>query len=153
MGLYRHVRDKDELLVLLLDRLASEVPQPRFPHQPLHRVIAAAEAMRAGLARHPWVVDVLAEGDLIAPSIFWLMDEIVAGFIACGLSHAEAAAAYRAVWQLVVGELIVSRGASRLQAQDRRPYVLEALGAVDADQFPTLGVLAGHWAAARAQPG
>jgi hypothetical protein len=105
--------------------------------------------MRDGLAEHPWIVDVLAAGDLIAPSILWLVEEIVAGFVACGLSHAQAADAYRAVWQFTVGELIVRRGLDRLATLGRPPYVLEVLTHVDPEELPTLAALAGHWAGAR----
>jgi hypothetical protein len=105
--------------------------------------------MRDSLALHPWVVDVLAAGDLIAPSILWLMEEIVSSFVNCGLTHAKAAEAYRAVWQYTVGELIVRRGLDRMAGLHRRPYVLEVLISVDPDDFPTLAALAGHWASAR----
>lgn len=149
MSIYRHVRDKDELLVLLLDRLAEEVPRPRLPVEPHERLLVACRAMRDGLAEHPWVVDVLAAGDLIAPSILWLMEEIVASFVACGLSHSEAADGYRVVWQFTVGELIVRRGADRLAKLNRRPYVLEVLAGVEPRELPTLAALAPHWATAR----
>src|SRR5438874_1648053 len=52
MSLYRHVRDKDELLVLLLDQLASELPRPRLPREPRARLRAACRAMRDGLHEH-----------------------------------------------------------------------------------------------------
>jgi hypothetical protein len=92
---------------------------------------------------------VLAAGDLIAPSILWLMEEIVSGFVACGLTHAQAADGYRAVWELTVGELIVRRGLDRVAALNRPPYVLEVLTSVDPGSFPTLAALAPHWVAAR----
>jgi AcrR family transcriptional regulator len=149
MSIYRHVRDKDELLVLLLDQLAAELPPPQLPRDPRKRVEAACRAMRDGLAEHPWVVQVLAGGDLIAPSILPLMEEIVAGFVACGLSHAAAADAYRAVWALTVGDLTVRRGLEHMATLDRPPFVIQVLTSVDPEELPTLGALATHWAAAR----
>ena len=149
MALYRHVRGKDELLVLVLDELAAALPRPRLPRAPRARVLAACRHMRDGLAEHPWIVDVLAAGDLIAPSILWLMEEIVAGFVAGGLSPAQAAGAYRAVWQFTVGELIVRRGVERVTALGRPPFVLGVLQSADPERFPTLATLAGEWTAAR----
>jgi AcrR family transcriptional regulator len=149
MAIYRHVRDKDQLLVLLLDRLAADVRRPRLPREPRARLQRACRTLRDGLAEYPWVVDVLAQGDLIAPSILWLMEEIVAGFVACGLSNAQAVDGYRAVWQFSVGELIVRRGLDRVTRQARPPYVLEVLTSVDPRMFPTLAALAPHWASAR----
>src|SRR4051794_36850192 len=151
MALYRHVRDRDELLVLLLAQLAAEVPRPRLPRAPRARLLRACRTLRDGLAQHPWVVDVLAAGDLIAPSILWLMEEIVASFVACGLSPAQAAEAYRVVWQFTVGELIVQRGVAHVTSLGRRPYVLDVLTSVDPSTFPTLATLAPHWTGARAR--
>jgi AcrR family transcriptional regulator len=149
MAIYRHVRDKDELLVALLDRLAAAVPRARLPDEPQARLLAACRLMRDGLAEHPWIVDVLAAGDLIAPSILWVMEEIVAGFVACGLDHAAAADGYRAVWQFTVGELMIHRGLDRMRALGRPPYVLGVLTSVDPAELPTLAALAPYWASAR----
>jgi AcrR family transcriptional regulator len=149
MAIYRHVADKDELLVLLLDRLAAELPRPVLPSDPRERVLAACRVMRDGLAQYPWIVDVLAQGDLIAPSILWLIEEIVAGLHACGCSHAEAAAGYRAIWQYTVGSLIVQRGIDEIAKLERPPYVVRVLMSVNPQQLPTLAALAPHWAGAR----
>jgi AcrR family transcriptional regulator len=149
ISIYRHVRDKDELLVLLLDHLAAELPRPELPREPRLRLLTACRTMRDGLAEHPWIVDVLAGGDLIAPSILWLVEEIVAGFVACGLTYAQAADGYRAVWQFTVGELIVRRGLDHVATLQRPPYVLKVLTTVDPEELPTLAALAPYWAAAR----
>ena len=60
MAIYRHVRDKDELLVLLLDALAREVPRPELADEPRTRLRQVCRAMHDGLATYPWVVEVLA---------------------------------------------------------------------------------------------
>ncbi|MFZ0387107.1 MAG: TetR/AcrR family transcriptional regulator C-terminal domain-containing protein [Solirubrobacteraceae bacterium] len=151
MAIYRHVADKDELLVLLLDRLAAEVPRPALPLEPRERVLAACRLMRDGIAQYPWIVDVLAGGDLIAPSILWVIEEIVAGLHACGLSHARSADGYRAIWQYTVGSLIVQRGIDEIAQLERPPYVVQVLTTVDPERLPTLAALAPHWAGAREQ--
>lgn len=149
MAMYRHVRDKDELLVLLLDQLATELPRPRLSTEPRERLQQACRAMHDGLAQHAWVVNVLAQGDLIAPAILWLVEEIVAGLIACGLSEPDAADGYRAIWQFTVGELIVRRGLQRTAALGRTPFVLEVLSNVDPSRLPALAALGPYWAPAR----
>jgi AcrR family transcriptional regulator len=149
MAIYRHVRDKDQLLVLLLDELAREVPRVDLPSAPRARLETACVAMRDGLAAHPWVVDVLAQGDLIAPSILWLIDEIVGAFMACGLGAPQAADAYRAVWQYTVGELMIRRGLDRMSGLGRPPYVLTVLTSVDPEELPALAAVADQWATAR----
>jgi AcrR family transcriptional regulator len=149
MAIYRHIADKDELLVLLLDRSAARLPRPDPPSQPRDRVLAACRTIHAGLIEYPWVIDVLAQGDLIAPSILWAMEEIVAGLLAGGLDPEGAVDGYRAIWQFTVGSLIVGRGLDRLAELDRPPYVIQVLTGVDPEQFPALAALAPHWAAAR----
>ena len=150
MAIYRHVRDKDQLLVLMLDRLAATVAVPRFDADPRTRLYQACRAMRDGLARYPWVVDVLAQGDLIAPSILWVIEAIVAGFIACGLSEERAAEGYRAVWQFTVGELIIRRGLDRTAALGRPPFVVGVLTGVDPVALPALAAVRDKWRPARA---
>jgi AcrR family transcriptional regulator len=151
MAIYRHVRDKDQLLVLMLDRLAATVAVPPLDPAPRTRLQQACRAMRDGLARYPWVLDVLAEGDLIAPAILWLVEEIVAGFIACGLTEAEAVDGYRAVWQFTVGELIIRRGLDRTAALGRPPFVLQVLTNVDPEELPTLAAVSDQWRPTRSK--
>ena len=150
MAIYRHVRDKDQLLVLMLDRLAATVAVPRFDPDPRTRLQQVCRAMRDGLARYPWVVDVLAQGDLIAPSILWLLEAIVSGFIACGLTAEQAVEGYRAVWQFTVGELIIRRGLDRTAALGRPPFVVAVLTGVDPVELPTLAAVRDKWPPTRA---
>ena len=51
MAVYRHVRDKDQLLVLLLDRLAAAVRRPRLPREPRGRLIKACRGCTTVSAR------------------------------------------------------------------------------------------------------
>lgn len=149
MAIYRHVRDKDELLVLVLDELAREVPRPVLATEPRTRLAQVCRTMHDGLATYPWVVDVLAQGDLIAPSILWLVEEIVDTLLQCGLSRTEAADGYRAIWQFTVGELMIRNGVARTAALGRMPFVISVLTSVDPAELPALASVAGEWAGAR----
>jgi AcrR family transcriptional regulator len=149
MAIYRHVRDKDELLILLLDRLAMELPRPQFSADPRERAHQACRFMRDSLAEYEWIIDVLAQGDLIAPAILWLLEEIVAALMACGLSGPQAADGYRAVWQFTVGELTIRRGLERTAALGRPPFVVQVLTGVDPRELPALASLSPYWAPAR----
>jgi len=103
MAIYRHVHDKDELLVLLLDRLAARLPRPQLPDDPRARLMVLWRVLYDGLDQHPWVVEVLVKGHLMARSVLWVMDEILASLVAAGLGPEQAAAAYRITWQFTVG--------------------------------------------------
>ena len=55
MSLYRHVRDKDELLMAMMDAAISEVALPEPPPSWRDGLEAAARAMWATFRRHPWL--------------------------------------------------------------------------------------------------
>ncbi len=150
MALYRHVQDKDELLVALLDRSAARVPRGSLPVEPRARLLAVCRVMRDGLAEHPWVVGILAKGDLIAPSVLWMIEEIIANLLACGMNEAQAVASYRAIWQFTVGELVIAQGIAELA---RPPFVLTVLEGVDPRELPTLAAVAPLWRRARGGDG
>ena len=152
MSLYRHVGGKDELLVLLLDRAAAQVPRPQLPDEPRERLAVLCRLLHDELAVRPWAVRVLASGNLIGPSVLWLIEEITAGFRGCGLDTSSAYRAYRVVWRFVVGELTVaaSSGAQRSQSA-------EVLDDLDPERFPSLAAareeLGGHAPAGTFEPG
>lgn len=152
MALYRHVRDKDELLLLLLDRAAAELPRDSLPEEPRARVLALFQLLYEGLSERPWISGVLVKGDLIAPSVLWAIDEIITAFVAAGLSPREAGAAYLVAWRYTVGHLTVRQETVRRAAElDRPPKVLKALAAPDPDQLPMLAQLKDFWLAARSR--
>jgi len=148
MALYRHVSDKDELLVLLLDRLAERLPRPPLPADPRQRLMTLWRLLYDGLDQNPWVVEVLVKGHLMARSVLWVMEEILAAFVAAGLTHRQAAAAYRTAWQLTVGALTIRHGLARTGASGRPRFQLGLLQGVDPAALPTLGAVArtGYWA-------
>src|SRR4051812_40971272 len=55
MSLYRHVADKDELLLQMMDAVISEVPLPEPPPEWLDGLELAARSLWAGVRRHPWL--------------------------------------------------------------------------------------------------
>jgi AcrR family transcriptional regulator len=151
MALYRHVRDKDELLLLMLDRAAAELPRTSLPDDPRTRILELFQMLYDGLAARPWAVGVLVKGDLIAPSVLWAIDEIIAAFVKGGLSPEEAGAAYLVAWRFTVGHLVVRHETARRAAElDRPPLTLRTLAATKADEFPMLAQLRDFWPKARA---
>jgi AcrR family transcriptional regulator len=150
MAIYRHVRDKDHLIVLLLDKLVRDLPQPDMPADPRDRVLLAFQVMRDGLAQHPWVVEILSAGDLMAPAVLWLIEEILAGCVACGLSLEQAAAAYRMLWRFTVGEMVIRDATARRTRQlGRQPFLLRVLEDAPARELPNLAAASQYWIAAR----
>jgi AcrR family transcriptional regulator len=144
MALYRHVRDKDDLLVLLVDRLAQRLEHPALPVDPRGRLLALWTTLYDGLAVHPWLPEVLARRQLMARSVLWAVEEIHVAFCDGGLTLDEAVVAYRVVWEFTLGALLVRAGI-RLD----RPSVQDAVrGAPDPERYPTLARAAAAWRSA-----
>lgn len=150
MALYRHVPNKDALLVLVLDALYRRLPRPRLPRAPRARLIALWAHLHDGLACYPWVVDALLTSDTVARAVLPDIEAILAASMAAGLTLEDAARLYRLIWQYTVGELIVQRStASRTTPQ--RSAVLRTLENAPRERLPLLGRAAPHWAAMRAR--
>ncbi|WP_405165155.1 TetR/AcrR family transcriptional regulator [Nocardia sp. NBC_01499] len=146
MAIYRHVRDKDELLLLLLDRAAATLERPELPADPRQRLVVLWRFLHDELAARPWVVGVLTGGDLAGRSILWLVEEMLQAFMACGLTAAQAGAAYRAVWQYTVGVLTIRIAMTRTESElDRPTFQTTMIASVDPEQTPAIASFGGAW--------
>ncbi|WKU42705.1 TetR/AcrR family transcriptional regulator [Streptomyces sp. VNUA116] len=153
MALYHHVRNKEELLVLLLDDYATRTLQrPELPAQPRERVIAAAATIHEALAACPWIVEVLTADDLMATSALWFVEQIVDGLIECGLPSERAVHGYRAIWYYTAGEIVVRATAARRRTDDTRPtYREQVFTDLDPTELPRLAQVADHWSSLTAE--
>ncbi|MFD7830684.1 TetR/AcrR family transcriptional regulator [Kitasatospora sp. NPDC059803] len=149
MALYHHVRDKEELLVLLLDdHAARTLRRPELPADPRDRVVGAAAAIHEALADCPWIVEVLTADDLMSASALWFVEQIVDGLTACGLTPERAVQGYRTIWYYTAGELVVRAAAARRRADDERAtYREQVFAGLDPDELPRLAQVADRWAA------
>ncbi|KOU08989.1 TetR/AcrR family transcriptional regulator [Streptomyces ardesiacus] len=146
MALYHYVRDKDELLLLLLERHAQRFPRPALPADPRERLLAASQALHDILAECPWIVEVLASDDLMAVSALWIVENMIDAAIQCGLGPDEAVYAYRVIWYYTAGELTIRVNRERHHAGlERPPHRDKAFAALTPDEFPRLASLAGRW--------
>lgn len=65
MTLYHYVRNKDELVTLVSDRITSEliIPEDELPDGWREGMAEIARRTRAIFVRHPWIVERMGEGD------------------------------------------------------------------------------------------
>ncbi|MFD8786561.1 TetR/AcrR family transcriptional regulator [Kitasatospora sp. NPDC059599] len=147
MALYHHVRNKEELLVLLLDDHAARTLRPAdLPDEPRERVVAAAAAIHAALAACPWIVEVLTADDLMSTHALWFVEQIVDGLVRCGLPLERAVRGYRAIWYYTAGEIVVRATATRRRTGDDRPtYREQVFAGLDPAELPRLAEAAGRW--------
>jgi AcrR family transcriptional regulator len=145
MALYRHVGDKNELMVLLLDSAYTRLRKPRLPTAPRARLAALWIFLHDGLAQYPWVVQAIVRSDIMAPSVLAQMEAILKAFVDCGLTIAQAGDAYRIVWQYTVGELMLRSVMLERTAAQQPSMVVQTLLGVDASKMPTLAQTARYW--------
>jgi AcrR family transcriptional regulator len=154
MALYHHVRDKDELFVLLLDDYAARTLRrpAELPADPRERIVLAAATIHEALTRFPWIVEVLTADDLMSASALWFVEQIVDGLVACGLTPERAVHGYRAIWYYTAGELVIRAAATRRRTgDDRATYRERVFAELDRGELPRLAQVADRWAPLTAQ--
>ncbi|MFE3901900.1 TetR/AcrR family transcriptional regulator [Streptomyces sp. NPDC059153] len=146
MALYHYVQDKDELLMLTLSGTAAAFPRPELPEDPRERLLAVAVHMHGILAQIPWVLDILALGELTDKNALWMVEEITGSALACGLPPARAVRAYRTIWSYVYGDLVFRRAAERrAQNPPSGRYFPEMITEEDAAALPRLTEVRDRW--------
>jgi AcrR family transcriptional regulator len=102
MSLYNHVANKDEVLALMVDAVAAEVPAPDPDTEPLIAVRTLAVETRAALVRHPWAAGLWLR-HMPGPARVHHMERLLASLAATDLSPAVAHLAFHAVNNHVIG--------------------------------------------------
>jgi AcrR family transcriptional regulator len=147
--LYHHVRDKEDLLLLLITEYGDQIPHPDLPSEPRDRIIAAVAAIHDALAAWPWAAEALtADGFIgrLGDSALWLVETIVAGAIDHGCTPEQAVHVFRSIWYYTVGEILVRAHSARGRANDEPPAYRDALfSGLDASQMPCLVALGDQW--------
>ena len=144
MAPYRHVGSKDELLMVLVDRLAARLVYPPRPRDPKGAMLVLWSTIYDSLAQHPWVAEVLARRRMMAPSVLAAIEEIHVALHEAGLPIEAVVRAYRLMWNFTLGSLLVRAGAGYEGANQQR----ELRGAPDPERYPTLTAAAAAWTAA-----
>ncbi|MER5972592.1 TetR/AcrR family transcriptional regulator C-terminal domain-containing protein [Streptomyces sp. NPDC002055] len=145
MALYHHVRDKDELLTLVLEHVAQDLPRPELPDDPRERIIMVCESMYQAFIDNPWVVPVLARGELVGPSAVWMTEEIIGSLIACGLGHEQAFWTHQTIWYYTAGQAVHTPPHKTADSEDDSAPHYSAAAVTDPSpaRFPHLAKLAG----------
>ncbi|MEU2297568.1 TetR/AcrR family transcriptional regulator [Streptomyces antibioticus] len=105
-SLYRHVADRDALLLAILEDIASRLPVEVPGATPAERLYTRLLTAHDYMAAHVWVLHVLIRGELVARNAFPFSDACLADFLAAGLTERQASLAYSACWHLTTGELL-----------------------------------------------
>lgn len=144
--LYHHVRDKEDLLLLLLNEYAGQIPQPDLPSKPQDRIIAGTTAIHDALTAWPWAAEVLTVDGFVGrldESALWMVETILAGAIDYGCTREQAVDVFRSIWYYTVGEVLVR--ARSIRSRGERPDRGTAFRSFDASRLPHLAAIADQW--------
>jgi AcrR family transcriptional regulator len=103
MSLYRHVRNKEDLLDGLVDLVFAEIEVPS-PSEPWRSAMRRhASATRRVLRRHPWALGLLESRSHPGPANLGHHEAVLANLFAAGFSPASAVRAYNLLDSFVYG--------------------------------------------------
>jgi TetR/AcrR family tetracycline transcriptional repressor len=147
-SLYRHVQDKQELLVLVADEISREIPVPEDGRPWQDRLVDMVQRYRRGLLIHRDGARLLASTAPVGPRRLRGIDAMLGLLLSAGLADREAArAAYHLnnfVTEFVADEVRFSM-AAEAQGVTRERYFAEArrhFHAMPTGEYPALTRLA-----------
>ena len=121
MALYHYIPNKSVLLQLLADRVIEHVEPPAAGHGPWDQQLARlASALRSALGAYPGVGPFLLGRDIYTPAMNRISTAAIAMLVDQGFSRKEAALAFTAMHNLLLGRLIMEdafRGARGTKAR------------------------------------
>lgn len=133
MAVYRHVRDKEDLLGAMCDELLVELPpiDPEGPWEP--QVRRLAQEIRERFAARPALLPALASAP-VTPMSLVLASDAVTLLVRAGMAPREAAGAFGAVFSYVLGFAVVE--AAIPPPADHGALRDAALGHLETDEAP-----------------
>jgi AcrR family transcriptional regulator len=107
-SLYWHVKNRDELVVLLIDAVYGEVELPEGDEAWRDAATDFARDVRATAARHPWLVSVLDQlaAAHLGPNVSRLAERLLGVFEGAGFELPEAERALNTLLAYVTGVTI-----------------------------------------------
>ena len=141
-SLYRHVANRDELLVEIMDHVFGEVGQPKPDQDWREAAEWVAREFRRVLREHPAVTPLLSKDRMLGPNSVAGRELALARLLEEGFTPEGALEVYNILVAWVLGysllaakvEGFAARGDASLQ---------EVYAAVDEEEFPTVHKLAG----------
>ena len=137
MSLYNHVANTDEVLALMVDAVAAEIPAPDPDADPLVAVRTLAIDTRAALVRHPWAASLWLR-QLPGRARVQHMEYLLAALAETDMAPAVAHLAFHAVNNHVIGYTLQEQAMAYVVPAGGDPYALARsfMEGLSADDFP-----------------
>ncbi len=120
-AVYRHFRDKEELVRAVSERLLADVTAglPDDVAGWRHVVTAVCTRLRDALLRRPYLSSAVQSAPPLQPGEFAITEVLLRQFERAGLDETRAALAYHAVIELSVGSAAIDAAVAALGDADR----------------------------------
>jgi AcrR family transcriptional regulator len=136
MSLYNHVANKDEVLSLMVDAVAAEIPAPDPDADPLTAVRTLVVDTRAALVRHPWAAGLWLR-QMPGPARIRHMEHLLAALAATDMAPPVAHLAFHAVNNHVIGYTLQEQAmAYVVPGGDADALARSFLEGISPDEFP-----------------
>ncbi len=137
MSLYNHVANKAEVLSLMVDAVAAEIPDPDPDVDPLVAVRTLAVDTRAALVRHPWAASLWLR-QMPGPARVRHMEHHLAALAATDMAPAVAHLAFHAVNNHVIGYTLQEQAMAYVMPADGDADALARsfIDGLSAEEFP-----------------
>jgi AcrR family transcriptional regulator len=142
MSLYKHVRNKDDVLDGVVELVLAEVdlPEPGEAWKPAMR--RRATSARAVFARHPWATTLVQSRATPGPATLRYYDAVVGSLRAGGFPVALAAHAFAVLDSYVYGFAVQERSLPMQAPGELAEVTGDILASFPAEQFPHLAEMA-----------
>lgn len=137
MSLYRHLADRQALLIGMLDAVAHTI-RPAPPNPSAKTELAdILTALHETFFEYPWVVGVLASDGLASEHIMPLMNQAYDCLLRSGLTEDEAVQGWLILFHYLVGESLFAH-------QTTPSYAQQMVRTMDLSELPVLSRLIAH---------
>ena len=144
MSLYRHVRDKDDLLSEVVDRMLARVWRPRGPESEWRAWVAEAnEKLRRFLVAQPAALHVFLQHPVVTPAALERMGTVISVLESGGVPSDRAQRAYATLHTYTIGFAALQASRNRAKSRRReadRTAVAEQLAAFTSEEQFEIGL-------------
>ena len=106
MSLYSHIERKDDLIDLMIDRIAEDFLLDTVPGDWREALRAIARATRDAGLGHPWIIDAVGRRTVLGPNAIRHLEQSLAAVAGLELETALAVDILRVVDKFTLGQLI-----------------------------------------------
>jgi AcrR family transcriptional regulator len=138
MSLYRHVRDKDEILDALVDEVYAEIALPRPGTPWIDAMRDRANATREVLLRHQWSVGLMESRRHPGPANLRHHDAVVAFLVGAGFDARTTTHVYNLLDSYIYGFVLQELSLPFGSSEEMEAIGAELLGGADPDAYPHL---------------